>query len=70
MNDAGESITVDVYDVLDGFEVKCPSLTHLVKKALNAGARGHKDIMQDLIDIRDSAERAIELEKNRQVKGG
>ena len=70
MNDACESITVDVYDVLDGFEVTCPALQHLAKKALNIGTRGHKDVMQDLIDIRDSAERAIELEKNRQVKGG
>lgn len=56
-----KGVTVDVYDVLKAFEVTCPALQHLIKKALCAGLRGHKDATQDLQDIIDSAIRAKEL---------
>lgn len=56
-----KGVTIDVYDVLKAFEVKCPALQHLIKKALCAGLRGHKDISTDLQDIIDSAIRAKEL---------
>ena len=56
---------VDVYAVLEAFNVTCPALQHLAKKALCAGLRGHKDKMEDLNDILDSAFRAIELERAR-----
>ena len=55
------TVFVDVYDVLEAFEVTCPALQHLIKKALAAGKRGHKDELRDLIDIVESAYRAIEL---------
>lgn len=55
------SVTVDVYDVLVAFDVKCPALQHLIKKALCAGLRGHKNLKQDLLDIEASASRAVEL---------
>lgn len=61
----GDSIEVDVYDVLEAFDVRCPALQHLAKKVLCTGARGHKDTETDLLDIRDSAARAIELHKHR-----
>jgi len=54
-------ISIDVYDVLKAFDVRCPALQHLIKKALCAGLRGHKDKSQDLQDILDSAKRAGEL---------
>lgn len=54
--------TIDVYDVLQAFEVTNPALQHLIKKALCAGLRGHKDREQDLSEILESAKRAIELE--------
>jgi hypothetical protein len=54
--------TIDVYDVLQAFEVTNPALQHLIKKALCAGLRGHKDRQQDLNEILESARRAIELE--------
>ncbi len=57
-----KGVTIDVYDVLQAFEVTNPALQHLIKKALCAGLRGHKDRQQDLQDILDSARRAIELE--------
>lgn len=58
-----KGVTVDVYDVLQAFNVTNPALQHLIKKSLCAGLRGHKDRMQDLIETRDSAIRAIELEE-------
>jgi hypothetical protein len=59
---------LDVYDVLQAWDVKNPALQHLIKKALQAGNRGHKDVLEDLQDIIDSAIRAMELEKeNRPV---
>lgn len=64
-------ITVDVYRVLIAFEVTDPALQHLIKKALCAGLRGHKEKDQDLYDIIDSARKALtffedtyKLEKN------
>ena len=65
INKNGESIIVDVYDVLDAFQVTCPALQHLSKKALCAGLRGHKSAAEDLVDIWNSAERAIQLNDNR-----
>lgn len=55
-------IFVDVYDVLMAWSVTNPALQHLIKKALQAGERGHKSREQDLQDIIDSAIRAKELE--------
>ena len=61
----GESADIDVYDVLEAFDVKCPALQHLIKKALCAGLRGHKDKEADLNDIASSAQRAIQLNATR-----
>lgn len=61
-------VFVDVYDVLDAFGVTCPALQHLIKKALVAGKRGYKDIDQDLVDIRDSSQKAIILQEKRALK--
>ena len=55
-------VFVDVYDVLMAWNVTNPALQHLIKKALQAGGRGHKSREQDLQDIIDSAIRAKELE--------
>lgn len=57
------SIAVDVYDVLTAWEVQNPALQHLIKKALQPGARGHKSLVDDLKDIIASAQRALELAK-------
>ena len=54
-------VFVDVYDVLKAWDVKNPALQHLIKKALQPGERGHKDLQQDLDDIVASALRAKEL---------
>lgn len=60
-----KGVQVDVYDVLQAFDVTNPALQHLIKKALCVGIRGHKTKQQDLQDIIDSAIRAKELEINK-----
>lgn len=60
------AITVDVYRVLSAFEVTDPALQHLIKKALCAGLRGHKDTDQDLHDIIDSGHKALAFFKDTQ----
>ncbi|MBF4541152.1 hypothetical protein IS514_25070 [Salmonella enterica subsp. enterica serovar Typhimurium] len=62
MHEIKPGVFVDVYDVLMAWNVTNPALQHLIKKALQAGERGHKSREQDLQDIIDSAIRAKELE--------
>lgn len=54
--------TIDIYDILSAYQVTNPALQHLVKKALCAGLRGHKDRRTDMEEILASAKRALELE--------
>ena len=42
---------IDVYRVLELFNVTDPCLQHAIKKLLCAGGRGAKDIEQPLYDI-------------------
>ena len=48
---------VDVYRVLELFEVTNPCLQHAVKKLLCAGGRGAKDMEQDVQEAIDTLER-------------
>lgn len=59
-----KGVELDVYDILKAWNVTCPALQHLIKKALQAGNRGHKDLDTDLQDIVDSALRAKELSRD------
>ncbi|NRA77166.1 MAG: hypothetical protein HRU18_03070 [Pseudoalteromonas sp.] len=63
----GNTAIVDVYRVLDAFNVDDPCLQHLIKKALCSGIRGHKDKRQDLQDIIDSANQAMALFNDKDV---
>jgi len=49
--------SLDVYRVLELFEVTNPCIQHAIKKLLVAGGRGHKDISRDIQDAIDSLER-------------
>ena len=55
------TVDVDVYRVIDGFNVTDPCLQHLIKKAMAPGDRGHKDLLQDYQDIVHSANSALDL---------
>tara|TARA_R110002012_G_scaffold305624_1_gene509827 strand:+ start:309 stop:551 length:243 start_codon:yes stop_codon:yes gene_type:complete len=65
----GVNVSVDVYRVLDAFKVTNPQLQHLAKKALCVGVRGHKDERQDLVDILNSAQSALDMYDHKNLKG-
>ena len=48
---------VDVYRILELFEVINPAIAHAAKKLLVAGGRGHKDIDKDIQEAIDTLER-------------
>lgn len=56
-------VWVDVYDVLEAFEVRNSAVQHALKKLLAPGQRGTKSTVQDLEEAILSINRAIELEK-------
>jgi hypothetical protein len=51
-------VTIDVYDVLNAFDVTNPATAHAIKKLLCTGSRGAKDWETDLQEAIDSLERA------------
>jgi hypothetical protein len=57
---------VDVYAVLDAFNVACPATAHAIKKLLFPGIRGNKERLQDLTEARDAIDRAIQMHKARE----
>ena len=60
-----DACTIDVYSVLDAFEVNCPARAHAIKKLLLAGERGVKSCDQDLEEAKSAIMRAIQLEQKR-----
>lgn len=52
---------IDIYRILDLWEVNHPCLQHAAKKILVAGNRGHKDIEKDIKEAIDSLERYKEM---------
>lgn len=62
------SIEIDVYSVLEAFGVTCPARQHAIKKLLCCGNRGKGCEIQDLIGVDAAISRAIELQKDRDLK--
>lgn len=60
-----QGVEVDVYDVLIAWNVTNPAVQHAIKKLLQPGQRGHKDVIQDLEEAMISIGRAVELESNK-----
>ena len=52
---------IDVYRVVELFEVPAGPLDHAAKKILCAGGRGHKDLERDVQDAIDSLHRWQEM---------
>lgn len=52
---------IDVYRVLELFEVTNPCLQHAIKKLLVAGGRGAKSTDKDIREAIDSLQRYIEM---------
>lgn len=63
--------TIDVYRVLELFDVTNPCLAHAIKKLLVAGGRGAgKDQNQDICEAVDSCQRFLQMDRedeNREV---
>lgn len=52
--------SIDPYRIADLYDLH-PCAEHIMKKSLCAGNRGHKDLMRDIQDIIDTAERWKEM---------
>ena len=67
--DVSKLQTIDVYRVLQLFEVTDPCLQHAIKKLLVAGGRGAKDANRDVAEAIDSLKRwqVMRDEDNRPV---
>lgn len=53
---------VDVYRVLQLFDVAHPAVQHAAKKVLCAGQRGAKDWAKDIQEAIDSLQRALDMQ--------
>jgi hypothetical protein len=52
---------IDVYRIIELYEITCPVAQHILKKAIAAGKRGAKDQAKDMVEIADSANRWLEM---------
>jgi len=59
---------VDVYRVLSLYEVTHPCLQHAIKKLLCAGARGSKDVEQDVQEAIDTLGRYQDMRAEEEMK--
>jgi hypothetical protein len=52
---------IDVYRIIELYELHDPCFQHALKKILVPGARGHKDLTKDINDIIDTMQRKLEM---------
>ena len=52
---------IDVYAVLQAFDVTCPARQHAIKKLLCSGLRGKGSEKQDVAEALDAVQRAVDL---------
>jgi len=52
---------IDVYRIIDLYELHDPCFQHALKKVLVPGQRGHKDLTKDINDIIDTMKRKLEM---------
>lgn len=62
-NTSQSAIEIDVYSVLEAFQVTCPATAHCIKKLLAAGQRGKGTRKDDLVGAMAALNRAIDLEE-------
>lgn len=62
---------VDIYRIIDLFQVDHPCLQHALKKIICAGKRGSKDFETDVHEAIDSLNRALQMaaEDCNKIKG-
>lgn len=60
---------IDIYRVLELWDVKDPAIQHAIKKLMVAGGRGVKDLLKDYKEAKVSIERAEAMkEEDARVK--
>lgn len=52
---------IDVYRIIQLYEIHDPCLQHALKKILCAGDRGHKSLREDIQNIIDTMNRKLEI---------
>jgi len=52
---------IDVYRIIQLYEIHDPCLQHALKKILCAGNRGYKDQREDIQNIIDTMQRKLEM---------
>lgn len=52
---------IDIYRLFDMWDVKAGPIDHSIKKLLCLGARGSKSYKQDLEEVRNQIDRALEM---------
>lgn len=52
---------IDVYRVIQLYDIHDPCLQHALKKILCAGDRGHKSLREDIQNIIDTMNRKLEI---------
>lgn len=62
-----DKTSIDVYGVLQTFNVICPARQHAIKKLLCSGLRNKASVIQDLEEAKDAIDRAIQLERQREA---
>lgn len=60
---------LDIYRLLDLYDVDHPCLQHAIKKLLVAGGRGAKDEVKDIQEAIDSLNRWMDMNKEDEKKG-
>lgn len=58
-------VVIDVYDIMDAYKSEYSAIDHMKKKAIIPGGRGHKNLIKDLEEVIWSAQRAIEMIKEK-----
>lgn len=61
--ESGVEIAVDIYDVLEAWDITCPSMAHAIKKLLMAGKRGSKDFNTDCNEAMNSVSESMKLQQ-------
>lgn len=61
-----EFLWVDVYQVLEAFDVECSATQHAIKKLLCAGERSKGSRLEDLKGAFAAINRAIDIQEQRQ----
>lgn len=59
--DVSKLDVIDVYRIIDLYNITDPCDQHALKKILCPGERGHKDIIQDTQDVIDTMRRKLEM---------